>query len=217
MRSSAKAAIASSPANTLASTAGVPFARPDMLDAEIQLERFRGHAFSAVNAIAKRCAGQEVFVARKSAAKLARSKSAPASLVRKSYLDDLVPIRHHRLLSLLDKPNELMTRWHLIYNTIASLEITGRAYWWLWQTDSGMQLWPIPPSWMQPQDLLGKSYKVRPIGVPIESFDLPGDQVCYFHLPNPANPFCSKSPMQAQADTVYADEAMQTAQAERLQ
>jgi HK97 family phage portal protein len=81
--------------------------------------------------------------------------------------------------------------------------------------DTGLEMWPLPPSWVKPVHEEGKpfaSYKVRVPGSAKE-IDIPGDEIARVHYPDPADPlYGAYSPLQAAALAVTTDEHIQTAQ-----
>jgi phage portal protein BeeE len=174
------------------------------LDQE-RLLHYRNWPYVCISAIAKRVAMQPIYVSL--------AKRAPNA--SKSYKDDLLPLDNHPFLDAIHAPNPIFTKTQLIWSTVASLELCGRAFWWfpeLARGESQREIWPIPPSWIHPVDNLRKSYQIRPFGAG-EPFTVAGEDVAYFSLPDPSNPFGSVSPLQSQAYAVDTDESIQTAQA----
>jgi len=197
------------------STSGLGLNRPKLSRAKEQYSHFRGWAYVAIRTIASRIAGQDVFVARVlDKPKVGRKLFLPQSL--KGLGDRLEPLERHPLLDALDSPNQLMTRWPLMFSTVASLLITGRSYWWLVEVDGQLQIWPIPSHWLEPSDKLRNAWKLRP-DLGIGEHELPAEDVASFVLPDPSNPFGSISPLQAQAAAVATDEAIQDSQYKAFQ
>lgn len=217
MLMSAKAASANSSSRLMTQTiGGMPYSRPDLADSIVRDRYVKSHVFTAISVIAKRIAGQRVLVAR------TKNSPGPKCFRRehgvKSWLDDLVPLANHPLISAIHKPNALMTKWGLMYSTVFSLEVHGTAFWWMAKDGNGkFQIWPLPSSWMQTTDLAHTTWQVRPYGVAIEPFTLPSEEVAYFNLPDHANPFLSASPMSKQADSIESDELIQRAQSRAFQ
>ncbi|NOY41583.1 MAG: phage portal protein [Planctomycetes bacterium] len=192
------------------STSGLGLNRPKLSRAKEQYSHFRGWAYVAIKTIASRIAGQDCFVARVlDKPKVGRKLFLPQSL--KSLGDRLEPLERHPLLDALDSPNQLMTRWPLMFSTVASLLITGRSFWWLVEVDGQLQIWPIPSHWLEPSDKLRNAWKLRP-DLGIGEHELPSEDVAAFVLPDPSNPFGSISPLQAQAAAVATDEEIQNSQ-----
>lgn len=189
--------------------AGVNFSQntSDLGAAREQYDHFRGTAYSAISAIAKRCAGVPVYVGGPQSS----ASDKGGKLLTKGVGQDLEPIPDHPLIQAIDDPNELMVRWTLMYSTVASLEITGRSFWWLVSDGEKLKVWPLPASWVRPADTLRTSWLVRPAGS-TQEFSLPGDNIAYFYLPDPGDPFGSISPLATQAASVNADESILTAQ-----
>ncbi len=179
--------------------------------------------------IANRIAGQPIRVAKKTSApptdpkarlkSLSRFKAAPSFV--KQVASRLVPLDTHPLLTALEAPNELMSGFQLLFTIVAHLELSGQSFLYMRDADgggleSGLEIWPLPPSWVQPVHEEGKpfaSYKVRLPGSAKE-IELPGEDVARVHYPDPADPlYGAYSPLQAAALAVTTDEHIQTAQA----
>lgn len=213
-------ASSSGPVRMLAAgPSSVPYTRPTFAEAAEQLAHYRGHVWTCVSAIASKVAEQSILVAN---AKLSQkdwqkaylvSKSGKVSL-QKAYLDSLVPIQSHPLLDAIDTPNHLMTRWSLLFTTASCLKLTGKAFWWLARRDDGgREIWPIPPSWVQPTDAAHSGWLVTPLGVGIEPFPVQAENMAYFAMHHPGNPFVAVSPLQTQAAAVDTDERLELARA----
>jgi phage portal protein BeeE len=195
--------------------AGGPFApRPGLASAREQLSHYRGWTYASVRPIAQKIAGQPVRVARKAGGRApGRSKMfdlAPAWV--KGLPTGLEILESHPLLDALADPNEVMTSWALLYTTVASLELTGKSFWWLRQDAGKPQIWPLPTPWVRPvhSARLFASYEIQPPGG--EAFPLDGNDVARFYYPSPADPLGAVSPLGTQAAAVAADEAIQTSQ-----
>lgn len=172
---------------------GVVTAQPDLARAEEQYRHFKGWVYAAIRPIAQRIAGQPIHVGRR------RSR-----LVGKKNADNVNELSSHPLIDLLQDPNDLMVSWSLIYSTVASLELTGRALWWM---PERKQILPIPVSWIR--EISGSirysSFKVQPPTL-AEAFDIPADECVYFTYPHPGDPRMAMAPLQAVAGAVDADE-----------
>jgi hypothetical protein len=185
-----------------------------------------GWPFACIRIIAQRIAGQEIKVGRwvgkpqqgrsRRGVKRPHLERLPRTL--KDLREDLEVIDNHPLLEAINDPNALMVRWALLFVTVASLEITGKAYWWFFNEKRDRtgkwSILPVPASWITPRHAEGKLYaeweirsdqNAKPVVVP-------GDEVAYIYYPDPANPLSALSPLQAQAKAVVADEAMTEAQ-----
>lgn len=195
-------AVASRASRSLASAPGGVYSQPASLSkAAEQYKHNCGWTYSCVKAIAQKLAEREVFVGR------------PASKPRgKKGIDDLEPLESHPILDLLADPCPLLTRWSLLYMTVANLELTGRAHWWLTQEKGKAELWPLPSSWCEPKDPFRGSWIVKPKNSSGEGFEVPGDDMVYFALPDPSDPFGCLSPLQSQSTAVATDEEIQVAQ-----
>ena len=79
--------------------------------------------------ISQRIAGQSIYVGRVQSHPTRRKLGLPGCL--KSVGEHIEPLPTHELLTALNDPNPLMTRWPLMFATVATLLLTGRAHWWL--------------------------------------------------------------------------------------
>lgn len=133
-------------------------------------------------------------------------------------------IDSHPVLDAINDPNPIMVRWSLMFVTVASLLLTGKAYWWVKarETDEGepgdgtprIEIWPLPSSWVKPvhtEERLYASWEVTPEGTH-EAFPVPAEQIVYFYLPDPSSLLGAQSPLQNQARAVVSDEAIAEAQ-----
>lgn len=213
---SARTAAAARPTGPLAPAGGswgVPV--PSLGRAREQAEHCRGWVYAAVRAIASRIAGQPICAGRKvrSPAR-GPSRKADVPLCVKS-AGNVEPLDSHPVLDLLADPNPVMTSWALRYMTVASLELTGRAYWWLFRDETGREsVWPLASSWVLPNHTpsLYSSYTVQAPGLGTP-FTVPGEDVVHFLYPDPSDPvYGALSPLQALARSVVADEAIQDSQ-----
>ena len=175
---------------------GLPVERTDLSKASEQLKHFSGWVFSSIRPIASRIAGQPIRVGK---------VKTPRRLGTKAFAD-AKPLDSHPLLDLLADPNDLMVSWSLMFTTVASLELTGRALWWL---PKRKEILPIPTSWIVGFEGSTKftAFKVRP-PAHAEAYPLPADECCYFNYPNPADPHGAISPLQAVGGAVDSDEAI---------
>ncbi|MEX1095341.1 MAG: phage portal protein [Planctomycetales bacterium] len=200
---SAKASVSSSSEALLArGPGGVITHRPDLARAQEQLLHFRGWVYAAVRPIAQRIAGQPIHVGKRGRKMTSRKSHQPI---------DVEPLESHPILDLIHDPNDLMVAWSLIYITVASLELTGRALWWV---PDRKKILPIPTSWIKSFEGSTRitSFRVQPPNTG-EWFDLPADQCCYFVYPDPADPHGAVAPLQAAGAAVDADESITTSQA----
>lgn len=189
-----------------------------IVNAEQQFEHNRGWVYAAVRLIAQRVAKQRIHVAREVKQRELtdfQMKSLSCLPLRmKSMADRLEPLDDHPILALLADPWELSVAWSMIAVTVTSLELTGRALWYVTKADnesSRPQIFPIPVSWIEEVDRRRTTWKVR---IPGNSrpIDIPGDHVVYFYYPDPANPWGALSPLRAIAGAVHADESITQAQ-----
>jgi phage portal protein BeeE len=190
-----------------------------------QVQHAGGWVYAAVRPTAQRIAGQPVRLARlgnSSDIRLPNAQVSHQPHVHKDYLPghlkSLAPtlqhVTSHPFLDTMNRPNDIMVRWSLLYFLVASLEITGRAFWWVTTGKDGKRsVWPIPSAWMSANHdaRLFSSWTVRPPGAGGD-YKLDSSEVVYFSYPDHNDPLGSTSPLQMQAKAVSADEAIQTAQ-----
>lgn len=181
---------------------GLPVHRVDLAKAGEQLRHFKGWVYASIRPIAQRIAGQKIHVGRKI--------SARSIGVKNHQPTDVEPIENHPLIGLLNDPNDLMVAWSLIYTTVASMQLTGRALWWMPKRE---QILPIPTSWIRGFEGTTSftAFKVSPPHTG-EEYPLPAEECCYFAFPDPADPHGAISPLQACGLAVDADEAIQVSQ-----
>jgi phage portal protein BeeE len=199
-----------------------------------QLRHNIGTPATCIRAITNRICGQPTRVARhkKKAARL-QSQSSPGrpkpkrggeeSLLLKSWLpgtlkayhEDLDIIEAHPILETMRRPNDIMSRWILFASTIPSLELAGKAYWWVQRdpdapSGSGITIWPIPAHWIEPVHTAERLYDhwLLRIAGSLQPVRVEREEILYFYYPDPSNPLSAISPLQMAARTVSADEAI---------
>jgi phage portal protein BeeE len=216
-----------------------------MMQAGEQYRHFSGWVYACVRPIAQRIAGQVLRVARLLAPPPGSRSLRPAGTktwskrTRRAAWDprkerlpthvkqvigdggDVEILDGHRLLDTVNDPNPVMTRFALLYVTVASLELTARAFWWVRPRDAATreydgqwEIWPLPASWVQPvygERRLYDEWEVTPPDAP-KPYRVPGEQIVYFNYPDPSTMLGTVSPLQAVARSVSTDEAMTEAQ-----
>lgn len=186
-----------------------------------QYSHFAGYVYSIIRTIANRITGQPVRHARR--VKEGSSSSKNFAIPNKHLLPSHLKGNEQNLRLLTDSPilqafrdpNPIMVRNTLMVNTIASLELTGKAFWWMRfdeETDRP-EIWPIPAHWMEPihTTKLFSGWYVSP-GGGAERFQLKARDVVYFYYPDPSDPMGAYAPLTALARTVMADESVEEAQ-----
>lgn len=197
-----------------------------------QLKHFVGWPYAAIKVIAQRIAGQALRIAKHVKAPAQKRRPGkkewnPRNPLKSTLPDglkslnrDLEVLETHPFIEAVNRPNEIMVRFTLLFVTMASLELTGKAYWWIYDAPKGSAfkgrklIWPVPSSWVEPKhtkDRLFDSYEVRVDGTS-DPVTVPGNEIVYFYYPDPANPLGAASPLQAQARSVVADEQISDAQ-----
>jgi phage portal protein BeeE len=186
-----------------------------------QMKYFRGWPFAAIRPIAQTisglqfCMGYETRpndVAPPERQRTFRERSMPSYL--RNVSENITLVEANPLLDVLNNPNHVMTGWHLKYLTICGLELTGKAFWWMTETEGQPTIWPIPAHWIQPvheDDVPVAKWAVSPggSGVPIP---VPANEIAFFYYPDPSSPLDALGPLQASSKAILADESMQEAQ-----
>jgi hypothetical protein len=93
--------------------------------------------------------------------------------------DGLEVIESHELLDTLANPNPFHTGSDLMNLMVETRELGGEMYWWLNETPKGLEIWPLPLSWVRPEHAennLLYNYKVWPLDIGGEACSFPGDQ-----------------------------------------
>lgn len=120
----------------------------------------------------------------------------------------------HKMISLINNPNEFYDGIQLWMGTILSWCMDGNAYWVKIRNQLGdvVQLWYVPHWMMQPaqptaenQTVFINHYEYRPIGT--QKFDLPVKDVVHFrHGIDPSDPQRGISPFRSVFRDVWADD-----------
>ena len=193
----------------------------------VQVQHFKGWVHAAVRPTAYRIAGQSIRIA-----KVPKTKSKPkkGQLYQKALLPNSMKhfeqgfgaevVSSHPLLDALNSPNQVMVKWALMYVTVVSLQITGKAFWWIKKRtpteddDREYEVWPIPSAWMTPVHSDDKLFIEWMVTTPhIGAIErIAGDEIVYFHYPDFTDPLGSFSPMQAIDKAIVTDECIQEAQ-----
>lgn len=168
------------------------------------------HGFKAVDSAWRGRFGRRLLSAHEREYMPRRLKSAPG---------EYEIIDTHPILATLADPNAIMTASTLYYSTVASFELTGKAFWW-WPIEKGEQrVYHLPSDWVTPKHTdtaMYVAYDVKPPGYFAESITVPAEEITPFLLPDPSDPHRSISPAQTQAPAIAADEAIQIAQARQF-
>jgi HK97 family phage portal protein len=110
-------------------------------------------------------------------------------------------VERHAALTVLDKPNQFMTRQEFVESFQQHLDLTGEADWVIGRVrglSSPMELWPVRPDRITPvpdpvKFLSGYVYRA-PDG---EKVPLDTDEVIQLRMPNPGDPYRGLGPVQA--------------------
>lgn len=181
-----------------------------------QYNAFKDIPYTAIRPIAVKIAGQVIHAGLSGREEFSEGIVTKRRRLRRKRFDsaDIEPKEDHEVLDLIMEPNEYMTRWALLYCTVASICLTGRSYWWATRTGGKMELWYLPTHWVRPvHEESGPfaKFRVQPPGV-TAGWDVPAKEIAYFPYPDPSNPLLSFSSLQAQARVVNTDDKIQEAQ-----
>lgn len=121
-----------------------------------------------------------------------------------------VEVERHPLELLLNNPNPMMSRFELFEATLAYLELTGNAYWFLAGDSMGRpaQIWPLRPERLSivphPTNYVaGYIYEIDGQRIPLEPIE-----VIHFKRWHPANDYYGLSAIEAARLTIDTDRAM---------
>lgn len=124
--------------------------------------------------------------------------------------DEVVEMKKHDVLDLLDRVNEFMTRYDLFELTSIYWDLTGEAFWWKLRDSNSkvvsiypylspvnMQVVPNPETFIS-----GYIYSIPGTGkqIPFEAKD-----IIHFKYPNPINPYRGISPVKAAEFAIASD------------
>lgn len=119
-------------------------------------------------------------------------------------------VERHPLERLLDNPNPTMSRFELFEATLAYLELSGNAYWFLAGDKKGQpaEIWVLRPDRLSivphPTDYIaGYLYEVDGKQIPLEAVE-----VVHFKRWHPANDYYGLSPLEAARLAVDSDRSM---------
>lgn len=191
-----------------------------------QYRHFRGWVYTAIKTIANRIAGQPFAMGKRLNGRKPTKGSKlyqPAELALvpshvKSHLmaTQVEVIHEHEFLTALRSPNIHTTAWSLMFNTAASLNLTGRSFWWMTTNEEGkMEITFVPSHWVsfifsESGKFVG--YEIKRPNSPMAPIPVGPLEMLYFPMPNPGEPRETISPLQTQATAVAVDESIQMAQ-----
>lgn len=135
----------------------------------------------------------------------------PDFIQKSTAYDGYEVIDEHPILLDFAEPNPSFTKWQLFYCVAASVCLTGKALILIEPRSAGRFFyWYIPSHWAEPihSPQPYAKWKITPTGRE-QSFEVSGDEVIFFNLPDPGNPLRSYSPTQAQARPINADDQIQ--------
>ncbi|MGH2568336.1 MAG: phage portal protein, partial [Bacteroidota bacterium] len=186
-----------------------------------------GWTFASIRPIAVRCAKQPFRVGKKKRGKgknftkermtFAQTKGLPDFIKGQLSEETTFEMQEsHPFLSAMADPNDLMTEWCLKYITAASMQLAGKAYWWMIPSKrkkGQIDIWPIPAHWVTPDN--SKKFRsgwiITPPGEAAGTL-VDSNNVAFFYYPDPMDPFASRGPMDAARPAAETSEEIRTAQ-----
>lgn len=124
--------------------------------------------------------------------------------------DRQIAVEGHPLEQLLAQPNPYLSRFELFEATLAYLELTGNAYWFLGGDAQGRpnEIWVLRPDRVSivphpTEYIAGYLYEVDGKSIPLEPIE-----VLHFKRWHPANDYYGLSPLEAARLAVMSDRAM---------
>jgi hypothetical protein len=212
--------------------------RQRLADAREQQAHFRGQVYTSVRPIAQRIAGQPLRLARLGPRPGSRRRQAESRCLLPGWVRELAQrsttgadikaheqievVDQHPVLDALHRPAPSVPGWNdwcLKYVSVASLEVTGYAYWWFPTVAGRREVWYLPSHWVRPVSGpagLFSGWAVRADGQADESL-LPPEAIAPFWYPDPAHPLRGLGPLEAGGRAVMIDEFVQEAQKRAFQ
>lgn len=138
----------------------------------------------------------------------------PFSVSRRKPNEELEDIPNHPFELLLDRPNELDSRFEFLYATVALWMLNGNAYWWLnrrSENDEPSEMWIIPPHMIEPVPdgkLFISGYEYSPDGGGANTIFFEPYEIVAFRRFNPFSRFRGLSALETLALTIRGDIAM---------
>jgi HK97 family phage portal protein len=124
--------------------------------------------------------------------------------------EEHLEVKNHPLETLLDAPNPYLSRFELFEQTVAMLELTGDAYWFLAGDTSGApsEIWPLRPDRVSivpdPANYVrGYLYEIDGQRIPLDPVE-----VVHFKRWHPSNDYYGLSALEAARLAVASDRAM---------
>lgn len=205
-------------------------------NAREQLGHFRGEVYTSIRPIMERLAGRPIRVARIEGQGNGKKKRKPGKaasdyvrkwLSKSSLLAggaeprEVEIIDQHPVLDAIHDPAPSIvgwSNWHLKLVSVASLCITGYAYWWFPVVDGRVELWYLPPDWVWPlntKEKLNVGWEIHPPHA--DKVEVPREAIAPFWLPDPANPLQGLGPLEAGARGVMISEFLEECQKRQFQ
>lgn len=120
-------------------------------------------------------------------------------------------LEDHRLRSLIQRPNPRMSEFDLWYSLFLYHDFAGIAYYEKVKSRAGqtVQLWPMRPDWVRPQEAKSGMVKIYEYGPPgIEPIPMKAEDVLVFPLFDPLNEYGGYPPVAVASRTGDLDNAV---------
>lgn len=191
---------------------------------------FRGHIYSAVNAICLEAAGQAVHIGRMEKVKenekkkpggkkdvWARTRMTSRARM-KAARSEMEVLENHVLMDDLEYPNTIQNRWQFVYSFVANICLTG------WgfvvggkKKEGGYEFYSLPTTWVVPDHSKGafahfKIVNPKNPGALADAKPIPRSQVQFAYFPNPSDPMAGLAPSTSQYAAIKIDQYIQTCQ-----
>ena len=193
---------------------------------------YRGHVYSAINALAQEAGKQPAHVGRKKSKtdkdKKPKDKKStstehirrkmPTTLRTKAAATELEIAEDHPLTKNLERPNKLQTRSVFVQSFVANLCLTGWAFVVAGEKPNkkGYEFYSVPTTWVHPVHDKGAfaEFKIYDPSDPNadRTTTIPGNQVGFAHFPKPSDPLGAVAPAAAQSEAIKIDSYIQSSQ-----
>jgi len=194
---------------------------------------FHGWLYSAVHALGIEAASQPVNIARLTSLgseheeeekrQMNQVKSWIISRMTEATRNkmihyDMEIIENHPVLTALENPNPIQSRWQFVYTFVCNLNLTGWAYIVADVGENGIpEYYSLPTTWVHPIHTKGpfsefKIFNPKDPGAQHDAKTVGRESVAFAHLPNPSDPLSAMAPSSAQIRAIRIDDHIQTSQ-----
>lgn len=186
-----------------------------------QYAHLRGQVFTSIRPICTRIAGQQIRVGRiKKNGSFSPGKRRHVEPMNYKVPDYMIRalggdanridvFDQHEILDKLHRPNRISVDWSLKFVTVASMEMTGWAYWWYPEGPDGKEIWHVPTHWVTPlhEGRAFSGWSFKPDGVMVPKI-LEADEISPFFYPTPESPLMALSPAECGGKEIMANESI---------